>query len=156
MDYKEYYEIYCDYKKAKNDLHKLQNDIADIISCLISTTSKMKDDVSKGNNTNDKILQLTAKKIELESQEELQKELLITREKQKNDAELELRKSKDLKDIIYVKFYIDHVRVKEISRQLSFARSYIYDILTIIKNYINEFDKNIKKRTKVDTKRKKT
>ncbi len=146
MDYKEYYETYYNYRQAKNDLHKLENNIADIISCLISTTSKMRDDVSKGSNTNDKMLQLTAKKIELESQEDLQVELLRTREKQKNDAESELRKSKDLKDIVYVKYYIDHIRPKEISRQLNFARSYIYNLLGEIKSFIYEYDKKHKKK----------
>ena len=146
MDYKEYYETYYNYRQAKNDLHKLENNIADIISCLISTTSKMRDDVSRVSNTNDKMLQLTAKKIELESQEDLQVELLRTREKQKNDAESELRKSKDLKDIVYVKYYIDHIRPKEISKQLNFARSCIYNLLGEIKAYIYEYDKKHKKK----------
>ena len=103
MNYKEYYEVYYNYRRTKNDLHKLQNDLADVISCLISTTSKIKDDVGKNSSINDKILTLTAKKIELEGQEELAKDLLKIRMEQKNNAELELRKSTDLKDIIYDK-----------------------------------------------------
>ena len=147
MDYKEYYEIYYNYRQAKTDLHKLENKIADVISCLISTTSRMKDDGSnKGNNTNDKMLQLTARKIELESQEDLQIELLRTREKQKYDAEMELRKSNDLKDIVYVKYYIDHIRPKEISKTLNFARSYIYNLLGDIRIFIYEYDKKHKKK----------
>ena len=146
MDYKEYYETYYNYKKAKNDLHKLENKIADVISSLMSTTSKMRADVSNGSNINDKMLQLTAKKMELESQEDLQVELLKTREKQKNDAESELRKSKDLKDIVYIKYFIDHIRPKEISKQLNFARSYIYNLLGEIKAYIFEYDKKHKKK----------
>ena len=146
MDYKEYYETYYNYRQAKNDLHKLQNNIADVISCLISTTSKMKDDVSKSSNTNDKILTLTAKKIELESQEQLAKDLLKIRTEQKNDAEFELRKSTDLKDIVYVKYYIDHIRPKEISKTLNFARSYIYNLLGDIRAFIYEYDKKHKKK----------
>ncbi len=146
MDYKEYYEIYYNYKQVKNDLHKLQNNIADVISCLISTTSKMRDDVSKSSNTNDKILTLTAKKIELESQEQLAKDLLKIRTEQKNDAEFELRKSTDLKDIVYVKYYIDHIRPKEISKTLNFARSYIYNLLGDIRAFIYEYDKKHKKK----------
>ncbi len=146
MDYKEYYETYYNYRQAKNDLHKLQNNIADVISCLISTTSKMKDDVSKSSNTNDKILTLTAKKIELESQEQLAKDLLKIRTEQKNDAEFELRKSTDLKDVVYVKYYIDHIRPKEISKTLNFARSYIYNLLGDIRAFIYEYDKKHKKK----------
>ena len=146
MNYKEYYETYYNYKQAKNDLHKLENNLVDVISLLISTTSKLKDDVSRLSNNNDKLLSLTAKKIELESQEELQKELLKTREKQKNDAEVDLRKSVNLKDIVYVKYYLDHKRPREIAKQLNFARSYIYNILTEIKSFIYEYDKEHKKK----------
>lgn len=146
MNYKEYYVIYYNYKKAKNDLHKLQNQIADVISCLMSTTSHIKDDVNLSNNNNDKMLQLTAKKIELESQKDLAKKLLILRLEQKNDAEIELRKSKDLKDRIYVMFFIEHLKPKDISQQLSFARSYIYNLLAEIKTYIYEYDKKHKKK----------
>ena len=146
MDYKEYYEIYYNYKKAKNDLHKLENKIADVISSLISTTSKMRDDVNKGSNSNDKMLQLTAKKIELESQLKLAKDLLKIRTEQKNNAEMELRKSKDLKDIIYIKYFIDHIRPIDIAKDLEFARSYIYNLLAEIKAYIYSQDKKHKKK----------
>lgn len=146
MNYEEYYEIYYNYKKAKNDLHKLQNNIVDIIGCLMSTTSKIKDDINTCNNGNDKILNLTAKKIELENQEKLAKDLLKVRVEQKKDAEIELRKSGDLKDIVYVKYFIDHIKPKEISKQLNFARSYIYNLLAELKTYIYEYDKKHKKK----------
>lgn len=145
MNYKEYYVIYYNYRKAKNDLHKLQNNIADVISCLMSTTSHFKDVITISKD-NDKILQLTAKKIELENQKDLAKKLLILRVEQKNDAEIELRKSKDLKDRIYVMFFIEHLKPKDISQQLSFARSYIYNLLAEIKTYIYEYDKKHKKK----------
>lgn len=149
MNYKEYYETYYNYRQAKNKLHKIQNDIADIITGLLSTASQMKDVVTNSSNANDKMLELTAKKIELEAKEELAKELLKIREKQKNDDEKELRKSveksKDIKDTIYIKYFIDHIKPKTIAMQLSYSTSYIYDILSQIREYISNYDKERKK-----------
>ncbi len=149
MDYKEYYETYYNYRQAKNKLHKIQNDIADIITGLLSTASQMKDVVTNSSNANDKMLELTAKKIELEAKEELAKELLKIREKQKNDDEKELRKSveksKDIKDTVYIKYFIDYIKPKTIAMQLSYSTSYIYDILSQIREYIANYDKKRKK-----------
>ena len=145
MNYKEYYETYYNYKQAKNKLHKIQNDKADIINSMMSIVSQMRDISVHSSNSNDKMLSLTAKKIDLEAQEELAKNLLELRKEIMRDAEVELRKSKDLKDLIYIKYYLEHIRAKELSRQLNFARSYIYNILGIIKEFIKNYDKNIKK-----------
>lgn len=138
MNYKEFYDIYFDYKQSKNNLKKIQNDLADIINEMLKITYQMKEDNSKKNTSNDKSLLLTAKKIELEQKRKLAIELCMLREKQKDDAEIELRKSVDLKDIIYVKYYIEHMRPTQISNELNFVRSYIYDILNIIKEEINK------------------
>lgn len=145
MNYKEYYETYYNYRQAKNKLHKIQNEKADVINSMMSVVSQMKDVVNHSSNSNDKMLLLTGKKIDLEAQEKLAKGLLDVREEQRKEAEDELRKSKDLKDIIYVKYYIDHIRVKDIAKQLIFARSYIYNILTPIKDFISSYDKKHKK-----------
>ena len=149
MNYKEYYETYYNYRKAKNKLHKLQNDIADIINSLLSVTSQMKEVVTNGSGENDKMLELTAKKIELESQLVLAKELLEVREIQKKEDEIELRKNaketKDAKDNIYIKYFIDHIKPKDISSQLSYSTSYVYDILAQIRQYISQYDKEHKK-----------
>ncbi len=146
MNYIDYYETYYNYRQAKNDLHNLQNEIADIINCLISTTSKMSDEIGSGSKANDKMLQLTAKKIELESKEELVKALLIVRTNQKNDAEEELRKSKELKDQVYLLYYLDHIRPREIAQKLNFVTSYIYNLLGEIKEDIYNYDKKHKKK----------
>ena len=146
MNYLEYYDIYCSYKKAKRDLFEIQNNIADAISSLLSITSQLKDDVISNSNVNDKIATLTAKKIELESQQELARDLLNVRTEQKNKAEIELRESINLKDIIYVKYYIDHKQPKEISKSLNFAKSYIYNLLNEIKFNIYQYDKKHKKK----------
>ena len=144
MNYEEYYEIFCGYKKIKNDLRKIQNDIENVLNCLISITTKIKDDVVSKNSSEDKILIYMAKKLDLESIAKYVEELLKIKTEQLQNAERELRRSKDLPDIIYVKYFIDHMKVRDISKDLNFARSYIYDILSIIKHQTYEI------RTKLD------
>ena len=106
----------------------------------------MSDEIGSGSKANDKMLQLTAKKIELESKEELVKALLIVRTNQKNDAEEELRKSKELKDQVYLLYYLDHIRPREIAQKINFVTSYIYNLLGEIKEDIYNYDKKHKKK----------
>lgn len=150
MDYKEYYKTYYNYRDAKNKLHKIQNDIAEVINNMLSITAQMKDDVGSSNSHNDKMLSLTAKKIDLEGQEKLAKELLIRMTRQKEEDEEELitnaTKSHDTISIIYIKYYIDHIKPKDIASQMAYSLSYIYDVLGQIKQYIHDY--NAQKRKK--------
>lgn len=152
MNYKEYYETYYNYRQAKNKLHKIQNDIADTISAMLSVTSQMKEDNTKGSTSNDKLLLLTAKKIDLEGKEVLAMELFKMREKQKNDAEKELRKNveivKDIKDTIYLNYYIDHIKAKQIVSKMNYSVSYIYSIITEIRLFINDYNEKHKRSKK--------
>ena len=126
MNYKEYYESVYNYRQAVSKLHKIQNKLSDIINSMLSTTAQMKDNLGSSRaSSNDKMLSLTAKKIELEAQEEL-------------------RKSKDTKDKVYIMFFIDHSTVSEIALVLNYGKSYIYDVLSEIKRTLNELEKSYK------------
>ena len=76
MNYKKYFVTYYNYKQAKIKLQNIQNEIADIISSMLSTTSQMREVVNSNKSSNDKMMELTTRKIELDSKEELAKELL--------------------------------------------------------------------------------
>lgn len=142
MDYKEYYETYYNYRQAINKLHKIQNKLFDVINAMLSTTAKMKENVGGSrSNSNDKMLSLTAKKIELEAQEELAKELVDMNNKRRISDEEELRKSTETKDKVYIMYYIEHLKVSDIARKLNYGKSYIYDILSDIKKNIAELEK---------------
>ena len=119
MNYKKYFVTYYNYKQAKIKLQNIQNEIADIISSMLSTTSQMREVVNSNKSSNDKMMELTTRKIELDSKEELAKELLGVYNRQMLDAEKELKDSKETKDIIYYKYFIQHIKVKEISKALS-------------------------------------
>ena len=114
MNYKKYFVTYYNYKQAKIKLQNIQNEIADIISAMLSTTSQMREVVNSNKSSNDKMMELTTRKIELDSKEELAKELLGVYNRQMLDAEKELKDSKETKDIIYYKYFIQHIKVKEI------------------------------------------
>jgi len=145
MNYKEYYESVYNYRQAVSKLHKIQNKLSDIINSMLSTTAQMKDNIGSSRaSSNDKMLSLTAKKIELEAQEELAKELVEMHNKRKLSDEEELRKSKDTKDKVYIMFFIDHSTVSEIALVLNYGKSYIYDVLSEIKRTLNELEKSYK------------
>lgn len=148
MNYKEYYKTYYNYRQAQNKLQKIHNELADTINALLSVSSEIKENPTFSNSYNDKMMNLTLKKVDLEAQLPLAKELLHIREKQKKEDEQELRKSNDVKDIIYVKKYIDHIKVKDISIQIAYAREYTYELLKNIRKDIFELEKELDKKVK--------
>lgn len=152
MNYKEYYESYYNYKKAKIKLRKIQNKITSIINSLLSITSQIKENATDISHNNDKMSELIAKKSEFEEEEALALDLLSITEKRKNKAEQELRqstvKSNDIRDLIYIKYYIEHCDPKTISFQLSFSKSYVYKVLNEIKEFIVKYDKEHAKECK--------
>lgn len=148
MNYKKYFITYYNYKQAKIKLQNIQNEIADIISSMLSTTSQMREIVNSNKSSNDKMMELTTRKIELDSKEELAKELLGVYNRQMLDAEKELKDSKETKDIIYYKYFIQHIKVKEISKDIAFAREYTYDLLKQIKSDIAKLEQELIKKNK--------
>lgn len=146
MDYKEYYKSYYNYRKAKNDIIRIEDSIADIINALLSISTTYKETNSSSNTCSDKVSKLTVEKVYLEGQAKLAKELLAIRENQKNEDEIELRKSKDNKDIIYFKYYIDHLKVREIAKQIPLAREYTHALLKEIRKEIAKLDEELRKK----------
>ena len=52
MNYKKYFVTYYNYKQAKIKLQNIQNEIADIISAMLSTTSQMREVVNSNKSSN--------------------------------------------------------------------------------------------------------
>lgn len=148
MNYKKYFETYYNYKQAKIKLQKIQNEIADIINSMLSTTSRMKEVVNNSKSSNDKMMELTVRKIELDTKEKLAKELLDVYNRQMLDAEKELKDSKETKDMIYYNYFIEHKKVKDISKNIAFAREYTYDLLKQIKSDIAKIEQELIKKNK--------
>ena len=63
-------------------------------------------------------------------------------------TEKELKDSKETKDIIYYKYFIQHIKVKEISKDIAFAREYTYDLLKQIKSDIAKLEQELIKKNK--------
>ena len=148
MNYIEYHKIYFKFIQAKNKLLKIQDKIEDIMLKMISATSQIKDTITDNKNTSDKMLELTSKKIDLENEEKIQLELLFRIKGQKDNAESELRNSKNEKDKIYYKYFIDHIRIKDIAIQIGYTREYTYELLNQIKKDKFEVEEKIRKKKK--------
>ena len=148
MNYIEYHKNYFKFIQAKNKLHKIQDKIEDIMLKMISATSQIKDTITDNKNTSDKMLELTSKKIDLENEEKIQLELLARIRTIKDNAEIELRNSKDEKDKIYYKYFIDHVKIKDIAIQIGYTREYTYELLSQIKKDKFEVEEKIRKKQK--------
>ena len=148
MNYIEYHKIYFKFIQAKNKLLKIQDKIEDVMLKMISATSQIKDTITDNKNTSDKMLELTSKKIDLENEEKIQLELLFRIKRQKDNAESELRNSKNEKDKIYYKYFIDHIRIKDIAIQIGYTREYTYELLNQIKKDKFEVEEKIRKKKK--------
>ena len=138
MNYIEYHEIYYKFVQTKNKLRKIQNKIEDIMLKMISTSSQIKDTITDNKNISNKMLELTTKKIDLENEEKLQIELLDRIIIQRNNAEIELRdtakhSNTDIKNKVYVMYYLDYYKVGYIAKKLGYSSSYIYNLLSEIK-----------------------
>ena len=139
MNYLEYYESFYKYTQALNELRRKKNKLTDIILEMLSVTSKIRDnDITPQYVTDNKMLSLTAIKLDLEEQIKIHQELVKDLEIQKNKDEIDLRKfaelkSADIKDKIYVMYYLDSYKVGYISRKLDYSNSHVYNLLSEIK-----------------------
>ena len=57
------------------------------------------------------------------------KEIVEHRKKLMDGIEVELRKSKDIYDVVYVLRYLEHWRIRKIARATTYSESQIYRIL---------------------------
>lgn len=144
--YRDYFKAYYNYKQANEELNKIQNEIVDIINCMLSTTSTIKEVATSTKSTNDKLTELTARKIELEEQQCLKIKILDIRVEQLRDTEKQLRNSKETKDIIYYKYFIQHLKVIDIAKSINFVSGYVYQLLREIKEDTSKIEKEIKEK----------
>ena len=113
---------------------------------MLSTTSKIKEVATSTKSTNDKLTELTARKIELEEQQCLKIKILDIRVEQLRDNEKQLRNSKETKDIIYYKYFIQHLKVIDIAKAINFVSGYVYQLLREIKEDTSKIEKEIKEK----------
>ena len=141
--YVEYHKCWYLMILAKRDLEKLQSKKDNILSELAKTAAELKDVTSSGNQTSDKMGNLIASKIDLEEVIKYQIVLFDFRKERAEEKLEELKKSKDLDDIIYLLKFVSRFKTKEVSKVISYTREYKYDLISKIRSQMKQVEKEI-------------
>ncbi len=141
--YIEYHRCWYLMILAKRDLEKLQSKKDNILSELAKTAAELKDVTSSGSQTSDKMGNLIASKIDLEEVIKYQIVLFDSRKERAEEKLEELKKSKDLDDIIYLLKFVSRFKTKEVSKVISYTREYTYDLISKIRSQMKQIEKEI-------------
>jgi len=141
--YVEYHKCWYLMILAKRDIKKLQTKKDNILSELAKTAAELKDVTSSGNQTSDKMGNLIASKIDLEEVIKYQIVLFDSRKERAEEKLEELKKSKDLDDIIYLLKFVSRFKTKEVSKVISYTREYTYDLISKIRSQMKQIEKEI-------------
>ena len=137
MHYLEHNTRYCEWQLAQADLQDAINE-KDAVQARVEPKISYGERVSGSpkNKTEEYVIEIERRLInerlaDLQAIVDARKYLLDLSEK-------ELRKSKDIYDLIYTKKWIDHKRPKDIYRELdlmgmNYSRSHIYEIIKRIR-----------------------
>ena len=139
--------MYLEHNKQWNEYVQAQQDLQAIIDEYVVVFQRTQPKISygehtQGNPTNKveeyviEVEQRQLKRRMAEAQEVLEAKKLLL-----GIAEEQLRKSKNIYDIIYTKKWVDHKRPKDIYRELdlmgmNYSRSHIYVVINRIKEQI--------------------
>ena len=86
---------------------------------------------------------LIASKIDLEEVIKYQIVLFDSRKERAEEKLEELKKSKDLDDIIYLLKFVSIFKTKEVSKFISYTREYTYDLISKIRSQMKQIEKEI-------------
>ena len=137
MYYLEHNKRYCDYLQAQRDL----NEVLEEYMIVFQRTQPKGNYIerisgSPKNKTEEYVIELDRRQL---NRRIADAKLIIQAKKDLLDmAEEQLRKSKDIYDLIYTKKFVDRKRPKDIYRELdlmgmNYSRSHIYEIIKRIR-----------------------
>ena len=137
MRYLEHRRRYIEYKQAQDDLNEILNEwIVAFQRTMPKISYGDKVQGNPSNKTEEYVIEIENKRLRERSKvaEEImhQKGILL------DIAEKDLRKSKNIYDLIYTMKYVDELRPKDIYRKLDlmvmkYSRSHIYEIIKRIR-----------------------
>lgn len=137
MRYLEHRRRYIEYKQAQDDLNEILNEwIVAFQRTMPKISYGDKVQGNPSNKTEEYVIEIENKRLRERSKvaEEImhQKGILL------DIAEKDLRKSKNIYDLIYTMKYVDELRPKDIYRKLdlmgmNYSRSHIYEIIKRIR-----------------------
>ena len=137
MYYLEHNKRYCDYLQAQSDLNEVLEEYM-IVFQRTQPKGNYSERISGSpkNKTEEYVIELDRRQL---NRRIADAKLIIQAKKDLLDmAEEQLRKSKDIYDIIYTKKFVDKKRPKDIYRELdlmgmNYSRSHIYEIIKRIR-----------------------
>ena len=137
MRYLEHRRRYIEYKQAQDDLNEILNEwIVAFQRTMPKISYGDKVQGNPSNKTEEYVIEIENKRLRERSKvaEEImhQKGILL------DIAEKDLRKSKNIYDLIYTMKYVDELRPKDLYRKLdlmgmNYSRSHIYEIIKRIR-----------------------
>ena len=137
MHYLEHNKRYCDYLQAQRDLNEVLEEYM-IVFQRTQPKGNYSERISGSpkNKTEEYVIELDRRQL---NRRIADAKLIIQAKKDLLDmAEEQLRKSKDIYDLIYTKKFVDRKRPKDIYRELdlmgmNYSRSHIYEIIKRIR-----------------------
>lgn len=141
--YKSYHEYWYLMIIAKRDLEKLQFEVDSILSELTKATTEFREVTTMNSSVSEKMTKLIASKLELEEIIKYQKQLVESR-KERVELKLEdLKKSKDIEDIIYYLKFVSKFKTTEVAKVVCYTREYTYDLISKIRENLKRIEHEV-------------
>lgn len=133
----EHYKLNEEYKEAKKEFEKALAKKSQLLYSVVPKSANFENELVKGSSSN-KFLNYTIKMEEIDKEINVRRNLRDVLEYRLKLKEIELKKSDELADKIYILKYIEHLKVKYISIKVNYSKAQTYrildEILTKIKN----------------------
>ena len=133
----EHYKLNEEYKEAKKEFDKALEKKSQLLYSVVPKSANFENELVKGSSSN-KFLNYTIKMEEIDKEINVRRNLRDVLEYRLKLKEIELKKSDELADKIYILKYIEHLKVKYISIKVNYSKAQTYrildEILTKIKN----------------------
>ena len=133
----EHYRLNEEYKEAKKEFEKALAKKSQLLYSVVPKSANFENELVKGSSSN-KFLNYTIKMEEIDKEINVRRNLRDVLAYRLKLKEIELKKSDELADKIYILKYIEHLKVKYISIKVNYSKAQTYrildEILTKIKN----------------------
>lgn len=133
----EHYKLNEEYKEAEKEFEKALAKKSQLMYSVLPKSANSEIELVKGSSSN-KFLNYTIKMEEIDKEINVRRNLRDVLEYRLKLKEIELKKSDELADKIYILKYIEHLKVKYISIKVNYSKAQTYrildEILTKIKN----------------------
>lgn len=133
----EHYRLNEEYKEAKKEFEKALAKKSQLLYSVVPKSANFENELVKGSSSN-KFLNYTIKMEEIDKEINVRRNLRDVLEYRLKLKEIELKKSDDLTDKIYILKYIEHLKVKYIAIKINYSKAQTYRIIDEISTKIKD------------------